>query len=54
MNLENPNPIRFCTSLEDLNQDYIWGEAQEQAFYKLKVMLTSAPILKQPIWKWPF
>jgi hypothetical protein len=37
------------TLLTQIDQKFIWDEAQEHAFQKLKAKLSSAPILKQPI-----
>jgi hypothetical protein len=37
-----------------LNQEWQWGDEQEQAFVELKVKLVAAPILKRPIRGRPF
>ena len=34
--------------------EWMWGEAQVSAFQKIKEMLTSAPVLRNPNWKKPF
>ena len=31
--------------------EWVWGEAQESAFQKIKEMSTSAPVLRNPNWK---
>ena len=36
------------------NQEYVWGNAQEQAFQELKNRLTSSPVLRLPDLSKPF
>jgi hypothetical protein len=37
------------TQLTYIDKEFIWDEAQEHAFQKLKAMFSSIPILRQPI-----
>jgi hypothetical protein len=43
------NIIKPLTQQTQIDQKFIWDEAQEQAFQDLKAKLSSTPILKQLI-----
>ncbi len=45
---------RPLTELARKEVEWVWGEAQESEFHKIKEMSTSAPVLRNPNWKKPF
>jgi len=45
---------RPLTTLNRKEVEWVWGEAQESAFQKIKEILTSAPVMRNPNWKKTF
>ncbi len=43
------NIAKALIQLTQIGKEFLWDEAQKQAFQRLKAMLSSIPILRQPI-----